>query len=64
MVGLRRRNYPADTIEAIKSCYRTLFQSKMRLEDGLARVDAELGHVPEVRYFVDFVRASTRGVTR
>jgi UDP-N-acetylglucosamine acyltransferase len=64
IVGLKRKGYSTETIEALKRCYATLFRSKLLLEEALAKVDAELGHVPEVRYFVDFVRSSKRGVIR
>jgi len=63
-VGLRRKGYPADTIRALKRCYMTLFRSKMRLEEAIGQVERELGHVGEVRYFLDFVKTSQRGVTR
>ena len=63
-VGLKRRGYPPETIRAIKRCYALLFQSKLLLKDALGRVEAELGHVEEVRYFVEFVRSSKRGVCR
>lgn len=63
-VGLRRRGFAVPTIEALKRCYHTLFQSKRQLAGALDQVETELGHVPEVRYFVEFVRASRRGVCR
>jgi UDP-N-acetylglucosamine acyltransferase len=63
-VGMKRKGYPADTIEAVKRCYMTLFRSKLLLKDAIARVEAELGTVPEVAYFLDFVRGSKRGVVR
>jgi UDP-N-acetylglucosamine acyltransferase len=64
IVGLKRKGYPPETIEAIKRCYMTLFRSKLLLADAIAKVDKELGHVPEVRYFLDFVQSSKRGVIR
>ena len=64
VIGLERKGFSADTIKAIKRCYMTLFRSKLRLEEATAKVDAELGHVPEVRYFLDFIAASKRGITR
>jgi len=64
LIGLKRKGYPPATIEAIKRCYMTLFRSKLLFEEAMGRVEAELGHVPEVRYFLDFVRASKRGVCR
>lgn len=64
MVGLKRRGYSAETVAALKQCYTRLFRSKLRLADALDEVQAELGHVEQVRYFVDFVRSSKRGVIR
>jgi UDP-N-acetylglucosamine acyltransferase len=63
-VGLERKGYPEETVSALKNCYRLLFRSKLRLDEALDRVESELGHVPEVRYFVEFVRGSERGVCR
>jgi UDP-N-acetylglucosamine acyltransferase len=64
LVGLKRQGYPAETIGALKRCYNSLFRSKRLLEDALRGVEEELGHVEEVRYFLDFVRTSKRGVCR
>jgi UDP-N-acetylglucosamine acyltransferase len=64
LIGLKRKGVPAETIEAIKRCYMTLFRSKMLLEEALAKVEDDLGDVPEVRYFLDFVKTSKRGVCR
>jgi acyl-[acyl carrier protein]--UDP-N-acetylglucosamine O-acyltransferase len=36
----------------------------MLLEKALAKVEDDLGDVPEVRYFLDFVKTSKRGVCR
>jgi UDP-N-acetylglucosamine acyltransferase len=63
-VGLKRRGYSGETISAIKRCYTLLFRSKLPLAEALERVETELGHVEEVRYFVEFVRSSQRGVCR
>ena len=63
-LGLERAGYSEETIRALKSCYNTLFRSRLLLEDALGRVEQELGHVEEVAYFVDFVRKSERGVCR
>jgi UDP-N-acetylglucosamine acyltransferase len=63
-VGLERKGYPRETIDALKRCYALLFRSKLALEEALARVEAELGQVPEVRYFLEFVRGSERGICR
>lgn len=64
LIGMQRRGYSPDTIRAVKRCYRTLFRSKRQLEDAIEDVERASGDVPEVRYFLDFVRASERGVVR
>ncbi len=64
LVGLKRKGVPPETIAAIKKCYMTLFRSKLGMEEAVARVEGELGSVDEVRYFLEFVRTSSRGVCR
>jgi UDP-N-acetylglucosamine acyltransferase len=64
LVGLRRRGYPTETIEALKRCYNRLFRSKLLLEEAMRQVEEELGDVEEIRYFLDFIRTSKRGVCR
>ena len=64
LVGLKRKGVPAETIEALKQCYTLLFRSKLLREEALSRVESELGEIPEVAYFLEFVRTSERGVCR
>jgi len=64
LIGLKRRGYPPETIAALKKCYMTLFRSKLGLQEAMAAVEAELGTYEEVRYFLEFVRTSERGVCR
>jgi len=64
LVGLQRKGYPEETIDAIKTCYSTLFRSKLLLKDAMEQVERDLGRFEEVRYFLEFVRSSTRGVCR
>ncbi len=64
VVGLKRKGYAQETIDAIKRCYVTLFRSKMLLDEAMAQVEADHGSIEEVRYFLEFVRSSKRGVVR
>jgi UDP-N-acetylglucosamine acyltransferase len=64
LVGLKRKGYDKKTISALKRCYTTLFRSGKMLNEAIDEISSELGHVPEVRYFLDFVRSSKRGVVR
>jgi UDP-N-acetylglucosamine acyltransferase len=63
-IGLQRKGFDKDTVEALQRAYRILTRSKMLLQDALAKIEEELSFHSEVRYFVEFVRESKRGVIR
>ena len=63
-IGLERKGFARETVEALQRAYRILTRSKMLLQDALAKIESELGFHAEVRYLVEFVRESKRGVIR
>ena len=63
-VGLRRRGFPPATRRQIKHAFHLIFRSKLRLEEALARVDEEIGGVPEIERLVSFLRKTERGFCR
>jgi UDP-N-acetylglucosamine acyltransferase len=64
-IGLQRKGFEKETIEALQKAYRILIRSHLRLEVALERLDAELSLYPEVRYLAEFVRGSKqRGFVR
>lgn len=63
-VGLRRHNFAAQTIQALKGAYRILFRLGLTLNEGIERVKAEVDQVPEVINFIEFMKSSERGITR
>jgi UDP-N-acetylglucosamine acyltransferase len=64
VVGLKRRGVAPETMKALKRAYKILFLSKLRLEEALETAERELDQDEEVRYFIEFVRSSKRGVCR
>ncbi len=62
-IGLARRGFTADTITQLRQAYRYLLQSKLNTSRALAQIeqDPALGS-PDVRYLVEFIRSSARGV--
>lgn len=64
VIGLRRRNFSIETIEALRKSYRRLFRSKAKLSEALVTVERDWGDVPEVAKLVEFIRGSRRGVIR
>ena len=63
-IGLERKGFTKETVEALQRAYRILTRSKMLMQDALAKIETELGFHAEVRYLVEFVRESKRGVIR
>jgi UDP-N-acetylglucosamine acyltransferase len=63
-IGLERKGFQKETIDALQRAYRLLVRSKLPREEALNRIESELGFVSEVRYFAEFVRESKRGVIR
>src|SRR4030095_13571414 len=60
-VGLVRRGFSADTINQLKRAYRYLLQANTT--HALAQIEADPTLTSaEVRYLVDFIRTSQRGV--
>lgn len=63
-IGLDRKGFQKETIEALQRAYRILTRSHLKLQEALDRIENELGFHSEVRYFAEFVRESKRGVIR
>lgn len=63
-VGLKRHGFTDETLNALKKTYRILFRYGLTLNEAIERVNAQVEKAPEVRTFIDFVKASSRGVTR
>jgi UDP-N-acetylglucosamine acyltransferase len=60
-IGLARRGFSTDTINQLKRAYRYLLQANTT--HALAQIDADATlSSPEVRYLVEFIRSSQRGV--
>ena len=64
LIGLKRRGFDAETLEALELAFRFVFRSKLLVGDARARARDQVPHLPEVVRFLDFVEPSRRGITR
>jgi len=64
VIGLERKAFPSEAIQALKRAYRILFRSRLTQKDALERLEAEVGEYEEVRQLAAFIRDSERGVIR
>ena len=63
IIGLRRRGFDKDTIDLIHNAYRLLY-SKGILAEGIEEVRKNFPETPEIKYIIDFVSSSKRGIIR
>ena len=63
LIGLRRRGYSNEQIEQIHTAYRLLY-SKGLLSEGVEEIKNSLPMTSEIKYIIDFVESSKRGILR
>lgn len=64
VIGLRRRNFPPATVEALQDAYRTLFKKKIPFRKAMEEVETKHKGIAEVEYLLGFIQSSRRGVIR
>jgi UDP-N-acetylglucosamine acyltransferase len=62
--GLRRRNFTVEQIRNIKTAYKLLYTSDLRLEEALEKISGLDEVSNELQVMLDFLQASTRGIIR
>jgi len=62
--GLKRRGFSAEQIRNIRTAYRILYRSELKLAEAVERLTALSATQPELRLFVDFIGRSTRSLVR
>jgi len=63
-VGLERRGFDKDAIEALQTSFRLLTRAGLNTSQALERITAEVAAGPLVAELVEFIRASSRGVVK
>ncbi len=62
--GLRRRGFSEETILIIKRAYKTLYHSELKLTEAVQELERVGQSQPEIARFVEFIKASKRGIVR
>ena len=63
LVGLKRAGFSLEEVRKLKEAYRILYRAGLKLEDALAKIEAEVPS-EHTGHLVSFIRASKRGITR
>ena len=64
LIGMKRRGFSAEVLQALKDAYRIIFRSNLLLAQAVAQVKENVPDFAEVRHFVEFINLSKRGVCR
>lgn len=63
LVGLRRAGFSHSDVQALKTAYKLLYRSNLKLEDALVRIETEVP-TEHTKHLVEFIRSSKRGICR
>jgi UDP-N-acetylglucosamine acyltransferase len=62
IVGLRRRGFASQDIEALKKAYNYLYDKSLNVSQAVKKIEAELGENYYVRQTLEFIKNSKRGL--
>ncbi len=62
IIGLRRRGFSNETIDAIHDAYRIIYQQGLNRQEALEKIEQEIPMSDEIRYITNFIRNSKRGI--
>jgi len=63
VVGLKRAGFTLAQVQALKTAYKLLYRSNLKLDDSLAQIEREVP-TEETAHLVEFIRSSKRGICR
>lgn len=62
--GLKRRGFTAESIAQLRDAYKILYRSSLTLEQAIQRLGEKAETSAEIKYFLEFIKTSGRGIIR
>jgi UDP-N-acetylglucosamine acyltransferase len=62
--GLKRRGFSSDAIAQLRDAYKILYRSSLTLDQATQRLSEKAETSKEIKHFLDFIKASGRGIIR
>ena len=63
-VGLKRAEFPAETINTLRKAFKILFRSGLSKSNAVEKIEKELPMCPQLQHLVSFMKSSQRGICR
>lgn len=64
LIGLKRRGFKSETIQAIRQAYEIIYRSGLNVSDAIRKLEAQNDPLPEVQHIIEFIKKSERGIIR
>src|ERR1700751_212233 len=64
LVGLERKNFPAESVKLIKEAFRLIYRAKLNTRQAIEAIRKELPETAEIRELIQFIEQSERGIIR
>jgi UDP-N-acetylglucosamine acyltransferase len=64
VTGIKRAGYSKESIEALRSAYRTIYRKKLTVDEALKETSDLRKEFKEVNIFLTSIEKSTRGISR
>ncbi len=64
LVGLERKQFPAESVKLIKEAFRLIYRAKLNTRQAIEAIRRELPETAEISEILTFIEASDRGITR
>jgi UDP-N-acetylglucosamine acyltransferase len=63
-IGLERKGFSAERVQALKRAYRLLLRSKLNTSQALAEMRKSLADSADVRELIEFIESAERGIVK
>ena len=64
LIGLRRKGVSRESIKQIDQAFKLVFNSGLSAKHAVEKVEKELAKTEEIKYLVNFIKSSERGLAR
>jgi UDP-N-acetylglucosamine acyltransferase len=63
-VGLERQGFNPESIRQIRKAYKTVYKSRLKLDEAIQQLDEMTAETPEIQKMVDFLKQTGRSIIR
>lgn len=64
LIGLERKNFPAENLKTIKEAFRLIYRSKLNTRQAIDAMRKDLPPTEEIKEIIEFIQTSERGIIR